>query len=85
MVCEEWQLAHYAACVLFIKQRPHIFTGVALQSENSTQGSYNLFKPNITQVRATLCIRPVSHVHVKMIYSNNRLGGRTKHREGFRP
>lgn len=43
MVCEAWQLAHSAAGMLFIKRRPYVHTGVAMQSQILLR-SYSLFK-----------------------------------------
>lgn len=88
MVREEWQLAHSAAHMFLMKQRPCVITGAVVKSVFiiffNTTGVTALLTGTVTPGQAGLHIIAASHVHIKMICSSVNLSSETLCKGGLR-
>lgn len=88
MVREEWQLAHSAAHMFFMKQRPCVITGAVVKSVFifffNTTGVTALLTGTVTPGQAGLHIIAASHVHIKMICGGVNLSSETLCKGGLR-
>lgn len=88
MVREEWQLAHSAAHMFLMKQRPCVITGAVVKSVFiiffNTTGVTALLTGTVTPGQAGLHIIAASHVHIKMICGGVNLSSESLCKGGLR-